>query len=93
LAYRNGDPKLALEYLEESEKNRPVTYAKALNYPLFALVHHQLGDKQKAAEALASAERLLKQLTDSETDRHHHDVLIAGIIFAEANKAISGDTD
>ena len=93
LAYRNGDPELALKSLEESEKHRPVTYAKALNYPLLALVHQKLGNTAKANGSLTSAQRLLEQLTASETAKSHHDVLIAALFFDEAKAAISRQTE
>ena len=88
LAYRNGNAKLALKYLQESEKNQPVAYAKALNLPLFALVHHRLGNDAEAEESLKSAERLIQQLTASETSRYHHDVLIADLILDEAKETL-----
>jgi thiol-disulfide isomerase/thioredoxin len=93
LAYRNGDAKNALKYLQESEKNQPVAYAKALNYPLSALIHHQLGDSKKANQALSAAGQFLKQLSASEASKYHHDVMIAGVIFDEANRAITGTAE
>lgn len=90
VAYRNGDAKLALECLEKSEKNSPVPYAKALNYTLSALAYQELGEDEKAEQAMKSASQYLERYRSEQATKYHHDVMIAEIMLQEAKSKISG---
>lgn len=91
LAYRTGDAKNALEYLEKAAQRRPVDFARAADLAVGAMAEHDLGNEQAAKQALEQASELLEKLEAIESNRGHHDLLIAQILFKEASEKINGE--
>jgi thiol-disulfide isomerase/thioredoxin len=90
LAYRSGDTKSAIDYLKKSDASRPVDFVRAANLPLLAMAHHQLGNDVAAGSALKQASQVLQRLRDEAANTGHHDLLIAQIMFDEAESQING---
>jgi serine/threonine protein kinase/WD40 repeat protein/tetratricopeptide (TPR) repeat protein len=90
LAYRNGDAESALKHITQSEQLQPSDYTQALNLAVRALAQHQLRHPDEARKALDESSRVIKELQSSPK---HHDVLVAEILYREAETMINGDTD
>jgi hypothetical protein len=61
-----GDPKSAVEYVEESEQHKPLPIARVENLSVKAMAEHQLEHTEQARLALAEANKLLNQLPASQ---------------------------
>jgi hypothetical protein len=91
LAYRSGDAKSAVENVTKSEQYQPTDHCHALNLPVLAMAEHELKHPDEARKALDEAGQLIERLQSS--DRTHHDLLIAEILFREAEAKLGGKED
>jgi hypothetical protein len=92
LAYRGGDAKSAVEYVKKSDQYRPIDFVRAANLPVLAMAQQQLGDEAAAKAALQQASQVLERLRADEANVGHHDLLIAELLFGEAEKQVKGAT-
>jgi tetratricopeptide (TPR) repeat protein len=93
LAYRSGDAESAVKYVAKSEEHNPIEVAHATNQAILALAQHELGKSDEAKAALAEATLLITSLNKDPSNIHRHDLLIAEILFREAESKINGKTD
>jgi tetratricopeptide (TPR) repeat protein len=90
LAYRGGDPQSAIKYLGKSEELTRDDRVHAFNLALLALSHHQLQHQSEARQALDEASQLITRLRKNASDNGDHDVLIAEILYREAEAKMAG---
>jgi len=90
LAYRSGDADAAVKYVNQSEQHQPNDYAHAMNLTILAMAQHELQHPDEARIAVEEATQLIERLRAG--DRNHHDLLIAEILFREAEALIDGTT-
>ena len=88
LAYRSADAGLAVQHVNQSEQHKPNDHAHAMNLAILAMAQHELQHPDEASMAIEEAELLLKRLQAG--GRDHHDVLIAEILFREAEALMNG---
>jgi tetratricopeptide (TPR) repeat protein len=84
LAYRRGDAESAVKYVAKSEENKPIDLTHALNLAVLAMAQHQLGKAGEAKTALEEASQLITRLKGDPGRKGDHDLLIAEILFHEA---------
>lgn len=86
LAFRAGDSKSAITYVERSESLTTHERQRAFNLTILAMAHHQLGNSEKSREAFEQAGQLIRDFPASGADQ---DVLIARILFNEAEAFVN----
>ena len=91
LAYRSGDAESAMKHITQSEQLKPENSAHAINLAVLALAQHQLKHPDEARKALDEASQVIRSL--QAIDKNHHDLLIAEILYREAEVTINGKTD
>jgi hypothetical protein len=91
-AYRKGDAKSVIEYVEKSHALRHGEYVKAANLPIAAMAHHQLGNHQAATTAMKEAAQVLQRLEADQKSYGYEDLAIAQILYREAESKI-GDKE
>ena len=84
LACRNGDAKLALEYLQKAEGIPATEMAKAQNLAIRALAQGKLGMRSESSESRALAEKIVEGLERDPVFNSHQDLLIARILLRES---------
>jgi hypothetical protein len=89
-AYRNGNAGLAVKSASASETNQLNALTHAENLAVLAMAHHQLQHSAEAQRALDEAAQFLPRLQADEGLKGQHDLLIAQILFREAEALISG---
>lgn len=89
LAYRSGDAESAVAHVTLSEQYKPNEPAHALNLSVLAMAQSELKHADEARIALDEAAQLITRLQAG--DRNHHDVLIAEILFREAESLLADD--
>jgi WD40 repeat protein/tetratricopeptide (TPR) repeat protein len=87
LAYRSEDCESAVKYIAQSEQLQPGELTHALSLAVLALAEHQLNHPTEAKKALAEASQVIKRL--EAIDGNSHDLLIAEILFREAEAKIN----
>ena len=90
LAYRRGDAESAVKYVAKSEEYKPIEVAHAMNLALVAMAQHQLGKAGEAKTALVEASQLITRLKGDPGRKGDHDLLIAEILFHEAEALMNG---
>jgi tetratricopeptide (TPR) repeat protein len=90
LAYRSGDPDSALKFAARSEELKPLDFAHTLNLAVRAMAQHQLEHPEEARRALDEASQLINRLQSDDKVKGDHDLLIAQILFHEAEALING---
>ena len=96
LAYRRGDAESAVQYVAKSEEYKPIDVAHAMNLAVLAMAQHQLGKAGKAGEAktaLEEASQLITRIKGDPARKGDHDLLIAEILFHEAEALINSKTE
>ena len=93
LAYRSGDAESAVKYVAKSEEYKPIDVAHALNLAVRAMAQHQLQHPDEARTALDEASQLITRLQADDKNNRDHDLLIARILFREAEALINGKTE
>ncbi len=88
LAYRSGDFELASKCLTKSKDFPTLTYAQAADLPMEAMVQHALGNDAAAEQALREAAQILETLRGDDANKGFHDLLIAEILFREAQATL-----
>lgn len=89
LAYRSGDAESAVKHATKSEALKPATDAHLLNFGVFALAQHALGNTQKCQDALEELSKLIAQQHQAH-QLVNHDVLIAEMLLQEAAAKVNG---
>ncbi len=84
LACRSGDAESAVQYVAKSEECKPIDVAHALNLAVQAMAQHQLGKAGEAKTSLEEASQLIARLREEPGRKGDHDLLIAEILFHEA---------
>ena len=84
LAYRGGDAESAVKYMAKSEEYKPIDVAHAMNLAVLTMAQHQLGKAGEAKTALEEAAQLITRLKGDPARKGDHDLLIAEILFHEA---------
>lgn len=87
VAYRQGDPALAVECVAKSEKERPIDHGRGLSQAILAIALHDLGRLEESRAALAESSRIIRGLSEYTGDKGH-DFHIAEILFREAEAKI-----
>jgi tetratricopeptide (TPR) repeat protein len=87
LAYRSGDAESAIEFAQESEQHEPDLFAHAFNLAVMAVAKDQLGDQGAAEDDLDELSEIIER--DNSRFDNYHDLLIARILFAEAQAKIN----
>ena len=89
-AYRIGDAESAVKYVANSEEHKPDDFAHAINLTVLAMARHQQKDPEAARQALDEASQVINRLKSDENNLANHDLLIAQILFREAEALING---
>lgn len=90
LARRSGDADSVLRYAAKSEEFKPAEVTHAFNLALVAAARHQLQHPDEARKALEEALLVITRLKEDPGVRIDHDLLIAEILFREAETLIKG---
>jgi hypothetical protein len=90
LAYRTGEFELAIKYVDQSETHKPNDLIRALNQAIHAMALHELERSDAAASALEEASQLITHLREVPGVKFNPDMLIAEILFREAEGRIKG---
>lgn len=88
LAYRAGEFERALELLEKSRTLPKIAYATSVIQPTRAMLELQRGETTAAEKLLRDAKKTLDELRGDEANRGFHDLLIAEMLFREAQSMI-----
>jgi tetratricopeptide (TPR) repeat protein len=88
LAYRSGDAEGAVKFVTQSEAKAPNDRAHALNLAVLAMAQHDLKNVEAARATLGEASQVITKI--QAVDKNHHDVLIAEILFREAESLNNG---
>ena len=89
-AYRSGDAELAVKYVAKSEEHKPEDFTHAVNLAVLAMARHQQKQPEAARQALDEASQLINRLKADENNKLNLDLLIAQILFREAETLING---
>jgi len=89
-AYRSGDAESAMKFVKKSEELKPAEVAHASNLAILALAEHQLQHPDEACRALDDARQAI-QLLQADPSKRDHDLLIAEILFHEAEALIASN--
>ena len=89
-AYRSGDAESAVNYVEKSEEHKPADTLHATNLAVLAMARHQQKLPEEARQALDEASQVINRLKAYENNKADHDLLIAQILFREADALING---
>jgi hypothetical protein len=79
-----------VQYVTKSEEYKPVEVAHAMNVVVRAVAQHQLGQTDKARTAFEEATQLITRLNEDPGQKGDHNLLIAEILFHEAEALING---
>ena len=90
LAYRNGESDLAVKYVSQSEAHNPNEFVRAMNHAVLAMAQHERKHPDAAGIALEEASKLITGLRQVPGNKLHPDLLIAEILFREAEVKIQG---
>jgi predicted Zn-dependent protease len=93
LAYRSGDAESAVTYVTKSEESQPSKSAHAINLAVLAMAQHQLQHSDEAWKALEEASQLITRFKEDPNKKGDHDMLIAELLFREAESLIKGKPD
>lgn len=93
LAYRTGAADSATQYIAKSELLEPNDLVRSFNQAVLAMAHMELNHPDEAKAALAEASQIITRLTIDPSNKGHHDLLIAEILFREAEATINGKKD
>jgi tetratricopeptide (TPR) repeat protein len=93
LAYRSNDPEATVQLVAKSAEFSPSDLSQALNLAVLAMAQHELDHPDEAAAALAEASQLITRLKEDPNNKGHHDLLIAEILFREAEAKITVKND
>jgi WD40 repeat protein/serine/threonine protein kinase/tetratricopeptide (TPR) repeat protein len=85
LAYRRGDSESAVKYVAKSKQHTPLDTTQAMNMAVLAMAQHQLGNAVEAKTALEEALQMTTRLKGAPGTKGDHDLLIAEILFREAD--------
>ncbi|MFN0053794.1 MAG: hypothetical protein ACKV0T_16565 [Planctomycetales bacterium] len=88
-AYRSGDAESAAKFVAKSEEHQPSEVAHTLNLNILALAQIRLERLDEARQTLMQAEQAI-QLLQADPAKRDHDLLIAQILFREAQARIEG---
>lgn len=91
-AYRSGDAQSAVKHVAKSEECKPAETAHALNLAVLAMAQHQLRHPEEARRALDETSQLINRLQADDKIKGDHDLLIAQVLFREAEALINGKT-
>jgi tetratricopeptide (TPR) repeat protein len=89
LSYRRGDLKSAVKYVNKSNELNPSDSAYALNQAVLAMTQNQFHHPDEARHALDEASQLIARLKRDPKNKGDHNVLIAEILFHEAEEKIN----
>jgi len=87
LAYRSGDAEQTVKYVTQSESLMPNDFAHAMNMAVLAMAQHDLTRSDEARASLEEASQVITELQTA--NRNNHDLLIAEILFREAQMLIN----
>ena len=90
LAYRSGDAESATQYVAKSEEYKPSERAHAFNLTILAMAQHHLRHPDEARRLLEEVSQLITRLKDDANNKVDHDLLIAQVLFREAEALIHG---
>ena len=90
LAYRSGDGDSAVKYIGQAQELNPTDLSRAFNLSVLAMAHHELQHLDDAQTAFGEAAQLITRLNQDPSNKGHHDLLIAEILFREAEAKING---
>lgn len=88
LAYRSGEPELALQHIAQSEAHQPNPAIHALNHSVLALAQHALGRAGDARNSLETASHHFDQIPPAPANQADTEKLIAEILLREAQAKI-----
>ena len=89
LAYRSGDAEAAARYAARSVESNPTSFSRAMNLTVLALAQHQLRHPDETRTALDEASQLIARLKADPANKGTPDLLIAEILFREAEATMS----
>lgn len=89
LALRSKDAESAATYVANSEANAPSANCHVLNLTLLAQTEHERNRHAEARKTLEQASQLLAQFREFPSAKGDHDLLIAEILFREAEAKIN----
>jgi eukaryotic-like serine/threonine-protein kinase len=88
LAWRSGDARSAVKYVARSDELQPFDVTHLLNLAVLAMAQHQLRHPDEARQAFDEASQLITRLREDRGKKGDHDVLIAQILFREAEEML-----
>lgn len=88
LEYCSGDAESAVKHVAQSEQLTSLDNNRALNLAVLAMAQHQLKHPDEARQTLNEAAEVIQRL--QAIDRNDHDLLIAEILFREAEALMNG---
>jgi len=90
LAYRSGDAESAVKYVTKSGETTPNDLCTPTSLAIRAMARHQLGRSEEARRDLEGASQIITRLEAEEAKKGDRDLLIAQILFREADALING---
>ena len=93
LAYRLGDADLAVKYFAKSEEHNPRGFVRAVTLSILALAQHELQESDNARKSLEEASQVITRLKEDPNNKGHYNLMIAEILFREAEAKITGKND
>ncbi len=93
LAYRLGDADSAVAYFAKSEEHNPHGFLRAMTLSILALAQHELQEFDKARKSLEEASQVIARLKEDPNNKGHYDLMIAEILFREAEAKVIGKND
>ena len=79
-----------MKYVAKSEEHKPEDFTHAVNLAVLAMARHQQKQPEAARQALDEASQLINRLKADENNKLNLDLLIAQILFREAETLING---
>lgn len=79
-----------MKYVSQSEAHNPSDVIRAMNQAILAMAQHELKHSDAAGRALDGASQLIAGLRELPGSRMHPDLMIAEILFREAEVRIQG---
>lgn len=86
LALRSGDAELAVKSIGQAQAHNPTEVSSAFNLSVLALAQHERKQFNEAQITLAEASKIINRLKTDPSQKGHHDLLIAEILFREAKE-------
>ena len=89
VAYRKGDAKGALKYVQQSEHSDPTAHAHALNLVVRAMTQLKLANADEARLDVEIASKAIDALPVADSGPINHDALMARILLREAEAKLA----